>query len=159
MIFIVQSISDNGYSKKALFFQINKIVTDPSHSEVPDNTSTTPSAPELNENLLKIIGEEIPEKQVSSPPFQKDVANRWTKMLQNGICSEEKDNLIKKYPPTENCPLLASPQINPEVANVINDQVKRRDEKLSSHQNQIGAALSALGQLLTNLLSEEGGAT
>ncbi|CAH0548520.1 unnamed protein product [Brassicogethes aeneus] len=122
-----------------------------------DENATPPPTPELEGSILKIIGEELPDNHTYSPPFQKDVANKWTEMLKRGLNLEEKNNLIKKYPCAENCPLLASPKLNPEVSKVINDQITRRDEKLSNQQNQIGAALAALGQLLTHFLSEEGG--
>lgn len=46
--------------------------------------------------------------------------------------------------------------MNQEVALLAGQLVNSRDARLSSYQIQIGAAASALGQLLTSLLQEQG---
>lgn len=114
-------------------------------------------AEELDSSILAIIGKASLEQQVLAPPLQKDVASRWAMMLENGILEEEKNTIIKAYPQPENCLLLETPKLNPEVAKALNPQIERRDEKLAGLQSQIGGALSAVGQLLTSFLQEEGG--
>lgn len=112
---------------------------------------------ELDASILAILGEEYPPENSFGPAMHKDLAARWVLLLKNGLTGADQDTLIKRYPPSENCRLLGAPKLNPEVAAISNEQVSRRDQKLRNLQNQLGAALSALGQLLTAFLSEEGG--
>ncbi|CAH1971259.1 unnamed protein product [Acanthoscelides obtectus] len=124
-------------------------------------TNTTPiedgGSSILDASILALLGDEKPSADVLGPSIHVDLTSRWSFILSNGLSEASVNTLLKKYPPPENCPLLKCPRINPEVASAINEQVARRDSNLNGLQNQIGAALSALGQLASAVVSEEGG--
>lgn len=111
----------------------------------------------LDATILALLGDEKPSPEILGPDLHVDLATRWSFALQSGLSEDSVTSLMKKYPPAANCILLKGPRLNPEVASAINDQVARRDSNLLSLQDHIGAALSALGQLATALVSEEGG--
>ncbi|KAB0789977.1 hypothetical protein PPYR_15723 [Photinus pyralis] len=105
--------------------------------------------PALDENILSLLGK-LPSKSITSgPPLHKDVATRWITLINEGLVEEEKLSILRDYPPADNCLLLNSPKLNPEIAKALNIQIVKRDENLAELQNQIGGALSALGKLLT----------
>lgn len=112
----------------------------------------------LDASILALLGDETPSPELLGPNLHVDLVPRWSFALKTGLSEDSVASLMKKYPPAANCILLKGPRLNPEVASAINDQVARRDANLLSLQDQIGAALSALGQLATALVSEEGGA-
>nr|CAI5850807.1 unnamed protein product [Callosobruchus analis] len=62
--------------------------------------------------------------------------------------------LIDKYPPPDNAPLLGPPQLNRVVNQAISESVNRRDERLASLQRQLGASLSAIGLVVSDMLKE-----
>ncbi|XP_050312687.1 uncharacterized protein LOC126747827 [Anthonomus grandis grandis] len=109
---------------------------------------------DLNATVLSILGYDLAPKRNISPPFQKEVALSWEDMLKKGLLEDERVSLMNKYTPPENCPLLEAPKVNQEVLKVMRDVIARRDKKISELQNQVGSAISALGQALTNLLKD-----
>lgn len=130
---------------------------DPREDYVVDENRTPaaePSVTDLNQNVLSILGYDLSPAKNITPPFQKEVAVSWTSVLQKGLSEDERLSLMNKYSPPENCPLLKAPKVNPEVLSVTREVVARRDGKISDLQNQIGTAVSALGQTLTILLKD-----
>lgn len=65
--------------------------------------------------------------------------------------------LANKYPPIENCKLVAAPKVNPEIMMSLSDQHKSRDNRLADIQKWIGAGMTAIGKAISALLKEEGG--
>lgn len=68
---------------------------------------------------------------------------------------------MEKYPSPVNLHLAAkrfifAPKLNMEALNILSDQHLKRDQRLSKIQNQMGAALTAIGTTLTTLLQEQG---
>lgn len=112
--------------------------------------------PVLNSDILSLLGEDPLTPKINVLPLQKDLASRWENLLKNGLSEENRKQLIEKYPSPENCLLLCPPKVNPEVKAAVPSQALRRDDRLVSRQEQIGAALAAIGATISNLL-EEGG--
>lgn len=110
-----------------------------------ENEQNTPEndIPELNPQILSILGDDTPQIKTSGPPIQKDLALRWSNILKSGLKEEEKERLIGKYPPNENCLLLAAPNLNLEVVPALAESTVERDSRLLGLQNQIGAALAS----------------
>lgn len=130
----------------------------PSKSQGEDRGSTSGSQT-LDPTILALLGAECPTtpKEKLAPPLHTNLAAAWTRFVKNGLSEEEREKIIAKYPPPENCVILGTPKLNPEVQNIIPESLVRREARLMDHQNQVGAALSALGQLITFNLSQEGG--
>ncbi|VEN56046.1 unnamed protein product, partial [Callosobruchus maculatus] len=112
----------------------------------------------LDSSILALLGDEHPAPDPSGPSIHQDLATRWSFILNKGLSEEALTQLMKKYTPPGNCPLLKAPSVNLEVAAAVRELETRRDQKLAGQQSQIGSALSSLGQLTTALISEGGGA-
>lgn len=84
-----------------------------------------------------------------------NIASRWENILKQGLDGDTRSNLLGKYPPIGNCPLVEAPKLNLEVKASINELVLRRDARLGAIQNQIGASLGAIGKALTILVGQE----
>nr|CAH7766093.1 unnamed protein product [Callosobruchus chinensis] len=67
--------------------------------------------------------------------------------------ADKQKALLAKYPPPDNAPLLSPPQLNNVVNQAISEPVTRRDERLASLQRQLGASLSAIGSLISDMLN------
>ncbi|KAJ8980493.1 hypothetical protein NQ317_000609 [Molorchus minor] len=118
---------------------------------------TSPSqVKKLSSEVLKMIGQQGPSNEALGEAIHEDVARVWSTLLQNGMEAEVVKNLLMKYPPVENCRLVEAPKLNMEVKRAITQQHLERDERLAGVQNQLGAALGAVGKALTFCLEKEG---
>lgn len=115
-----------------------------------------PSSPELSQEQLNLLGSDTSNISVFGPKLQKDLTARWQTILQNGLGEEERAKILAKYLIPENCPLLSPPKLNPMVEKAVSESVARRDTRLVAIQNQIGSALTAVGNVITTLLKEGG---
>ncbi|KAJ8964279.1 hypothetical protein NQ314_005013 [Rhamnusium bicolor] len=90
--------------------------------------------------------------------FKKDVVAKWSRVINEGLNNEEKQSLLEKHPPPENCPFLSAPKLNEVVAGASTQAVLRRDVRLSNLQNQLGAGMTAIGRAISAIIpNEEGG--
>lgn len=121
----------------------------------PEESEETLDEPQLDASILALLGDKSTKGVEVGPVLQKDLAARWSALLKQGLPENDQEKIMAKYAPPENCSLLGSSKLNPEVTSVLNEQVTRRDAKLQNYQIQMGVALSALGQLLTHFLSEQ----
>ena len=81
-------------------------------------------------------------------PMNPNLVQVWRDILANGLPSDTRKELITKYPPRSNCPLLAAPRLNQEARIAISEVVARKDARLIAIQNQMGAGLSGLATAL-----------
>lgn len=93
------------------------------------------------------------------------LAQMWTPILQKGLHEEAKDSLISQYRTPENCKDLRAPKLNPEVANVLDDDSKHLDRIMQAKQDQLGLGITAIGNAMTlmmdniNLFNEGSGSS
>lgn len=124
--------------------------------DVEDPLSVTEVIP-LNENILKLLGNEGSATEKIAPSIHHDLAVRWELILKNGLDEGLRSDLINKYPPVKNCWLMAAPKLNLEVKAAISEMSYRRDERLAKVQAQVGASLSAIGRALSRLVEKKEG--
>lgn len=107
------------------------------------------------EEFLKILGDEgiIPEKK--GEDLHSSLNKRWTTILQDGITAETRDSIRKKYDIPNNCQLLIPPKLNEEVAAAMNESGLKRDKRISDKQATLAAAVSAIGQVLNSMLTQQ----
>ncbi|XP_043472730.1 uncharacterized protein LOC122505284 [Leptopilina heterotoma] len=89
----------------------------------------------------------------TSAPINKTLAEVWQKIMQIGLMKEARKDLAEKHPPAENCSMMEAPILNPELKNIIGSTGVKKDQFQVASQNQLGAAISALGSAITELLS------
>ncbi|XP_068990450.1 arginine/serine-rich coiled-coil protein 2-like [Neodiprion pinetum] len=70
---------------------------------------------ELAEATLGLLGDDPSKYNQRGPDIHVAVAERWTKILQDGLPIDQKRVLLGKYPTIGNCPLTKAPKVQPEI--------------------------------------------
>ena len=127
-----------------------------SSAVVRDLLSGSPSKqndPELDDEILCLLGESRKEKVPEGPPLHREIAARWASILSNGISDDEKTQLSQKFPSPSNCSFINGPALNAEVEAALSSFTLQRDKEIQLFQKQLGVGISALGSSLTKMLS------
>lgn len=109
--------------------------------------------PSLDEETLKLLGEDLPQKGSGQFILQQDIARMWNNWTSIGLEKDKLEELLKKYPRSGNCNLEA-PKVNPEIGAVMSEITSKRDKHFVESQQIIGSAMVALGTTLSTLLEE-----
>ncbi|KAI5646115.1 hypothetical protein NE865_02008 [Phthorimaea operculella] len=110
----------------------------------------------LDKDILAALGESTAEGPKFGPKIHENLARLWSPILLKGLGSKEmKEKLIKPYLIPENCPLLQSPKLNPEISAALSDASRFRDKRVESVQQHLGYGITAINRALTLLI--EGG--
>lgn len=123
-----------------------------------DNKSTNkgdkPGEPELSGEVLAAIGKRTFEERTLAPPLHSELVVRCKDVVEHGLPEEEKANLLKKYPPPENCLFLDPPKLNAEIKRIAQPTVISRDDRIVAKQRKITAALSAVAKAQMTLIKD-----
>ena len=109
---------------------------------------------QIPENVIKLLGEDGNKEEPKGGRVNTKLAERWEAILKGGLPKETLMELTLKYPPPENLMQVTAPKLNPEVNAAITQPMIARDKQMVQRQTQIGAAISALGNMLTNIIHE-----
>lgn len=90
---------------------------------------------DLDEETLKIIGEEPPENQ-KELEIHSSLVNRWNPWLKQELKKEVRDELLKKYSRAGTCS-LEPPILNPELS-TLNANILKKDRYFTFTQNLAG---------------------
>lgn len=110
---------------------------------------------ELDEELLDVLGEEIPASN-SQVKMNERLKKWWKGWMERGISEEVRKELLKKYPRDGEL-VTEAPKINLEVQRLLTEISKKRDEHFTKTQRCVGTAIASLGgaiSLLTEPSSE-----
>ncbi|VEN61797.1 unnamed protein product [Callosobruchus maculatus] len=125
-------------------------------TDAHSNTGGTDNLVPETVNINSILGDaELPEKCFSEPILE-ELVPRYEKVLLSGLKEEARVDLIKKYLPPENMKAIVPPKLNPEVKVAIQENTLKRDNRLSTLQEQIAAVISALVQFTSDLAKKGG---
>ncbi|KAI5646427.1 hypothetical protein NE865_01360 [Phthorimaea operculella] len=69
-----------------------------------------------------------------------------------GMSKDNKEKMLKEYLIPDNCRLLQSPKLNPEISAAVPDLARNRDKGLMSQQQQLGSGITAVNRTLDLLL-------
>lgn len=107
----------------------------------------------IDEDVVFLKEDTIKENGVSIPcsSFHPDIRETWTVWTRAGIPSKDQEELQKKYVPPK---FLQTPLVNPEILETLHRRPIEKDEFVRSSQEMVGSALTALGTVMTSLLSE-----
>lgn len=103
---------------------------------------------------FSFLGDDPKLLKKNGPPFHEELVKRWSNYLREGISVENRNDLIKKFPIPENCVALHSPKMNEEIRTVLSTQIQKNDRFFFNLQEQIGAGLTAIGQILNLKITE-----
>ncbi|RVE41599.1 hypothetical protein evm_013747 [Chilo suppressalis] len=124
----------------------------PVHSPAPQCTDDHREIPIEIENLLGLEGAPCAS---NAADLHESLVKRWVAILQNGLNSQTKSDLLMKYDAPNNCQLLVPPMINEEIMAALNESAIKRDKRICEQQKILGAAISASGNVLNQLIKEE----
>lgn len=123
----------------------------PITDNVVENTETP--APELDNTILEILGDDPTALNIFGDEIQKDLAVRLQHCATNGLSKEQRKVFKEKYLTPSNCKMINAPVLNAEIKVAVSEVVAKRDKAIETKQAQLACAISALSQALTRLLS------
>lgn len=133
----------------------NDIVTASTSKENNDEKTSDRTKP-LDDNFLKAIGKRIIIEKSFGPPLHDDLIVRWKDILKEGLPTEEKEELAKKYHQPKNCFFVEPPKISDDVKLFIaKDPVFERDERLVAKQEKVALCLAAASNLMTKIINKD----
>ncbi|XP_063375786.1 uncharacterized protein LOC134663353 [Cydia fagiglandana] len=110
---------------------------------------------DFDPDLLRALGEFEADTIEWGDNIHEDIAKHFQHILLNGLKKEAKEELNKKYLFPKNVPLSKAPTLNPEIAAMLTEASRNRDNRILAKQQQIGKALSGLGKAMASLLKKE----
>lgn len=126
---------------------------------VPVETSTKDEITVVNEDfdpeLLQALGVFEADTIEWGENIHEEIAKHFQHILLNGLKKVGKEDLHKRYLFPKNLPFSKAPTLNPEIAAMLTEASRNRDQRILAKQEQIGKALSGLGKAMTFLLKKE----
>lgn len=113
------------------------------------------SGMELDELTLGLLGNDLSKDTQKGPDIHVAVAERWDKIMRDGLSKDQKRDLQVKYPAIGNRPLTRAPKLNPEIKTALSALAIKKDHYQYLAQNQLGAGINAIGAALTEVLKAE----
>lgn len=123
-----------------------------SSNEIVDTSGAaqeTFADPKLSEEELKKLGIDLAATQTKEFKINSVLLPIWKHLLTNGLKDQERSDLLLKYPRFSADCNLEAPKLNKEVVKIMNVNAKVRDGHFVDSQNVIGAALSALNDVIS----------
>ncbi|XP_051175652.1 uncharacterized protein LOC127290874 [Leptopilina boulardi] len=130
--------------------RVDKLSTNGTNKTATKDAEKLPTKNE--EELLKLLGDGAADEITYGKAIHNNIAGMWSKILESGLPKDAKTKLIKKFQPAENCPTMGAPKLNPEIKSVMSSSAIKKDQYQVAAQIQLGAATSAVGEVLTTLL-------
>lgn len=118
-------------------------------------TPNQETASSLEPEILKALGEVTDTTPEFGPDVHKNLVQLWTPILKKGLTKENKEALMKEYQVPNNCKLLQSPKLNPEITAAVTDLCRNRDKKMATSQQQLGVATTAISQAFSIFLDTD----
>lgn len=119
--------------------------------DLTESVATEDSADTLSQELFGSVREET-----EAQPWNELVTQTWRDLTRNGLPADQRIAFLKKYSPSEELSFLKGPKLNPECKSALkNNAIVKRDEYCGLNQNQLGSALFAFGEAISDLLKPE----
>lgn len=120
-----------------------------------DSNKAIGAAADIPNEILELLGEAKKLDPELGTKIPEEVAERWGKILLDGLAKDQKETLKGKMLVPENFTLARAPKLNPEVASVLSDSAKNRDKHLEAAQNQLGTGIAGLVNLTKDLIQAQ----
>lgn len=112
-------------------------------------------APGLPADILEALGDPKGKEEIYGPKIPEEIAERWGRVLVDGLTKEHKQQLAEKHLVPDNFRLAKAPLLNPEIVPVLNDGARNRDKLMEKSQNQLGLGISELTNLASCVIRED----
>lgn len=121
----------------------------------PDTTPMLPLTPAVDPDLLSALGDCHTDTPDWGENILDDISHRWEPILKSGLTKDAREGITKKYLYPKNMALAKPPILNPEISAVVTETSRNRDVRVCSKQGQLGQALTAIGKVMTGLLTKK----
>lgn len=111
----------------------------------------------VSETDKLLMGDITSKTAALGPEIYPGIASRWSVICSEGLSKEAREKIIENNPTPSNCTGLRAPELNPEIkaAKSMSQVCLKKDGTKANTQNQVGAALTALGKAMTSLLLQK----
>ncbi|CAH1100603.1 unnamed protein product [Psylliodes chrysocephalus] len=96
--------------------------------------------PSLSGEILEVLGPKQATVSDVSEDIHKDLVSRWEQIIKKGLNSDDREELLKKYPYPQNFVSLYSPKIIPEINAAIDATTKKRNENITIKPKNNGSS-------------------
>jgi hypothetical protein len=127
----------------------------PGTSTTPASTPASAAPAPLPAQILEALGDPKAKDEPLGPKIQEEISKRWGRVLVDGLNKEQRQALHEKFLFPENFKLAKAPLLNPEIAPVLSEPVRNRDNLLQKSQNVLGRGISGLTNLTSSLIDED----
>ncbi|XP_030745405.1 uncharacterized protein LOC115874395 [Sitophilus oryzae] len=117
--------------------------------EIPNSLQDADQA-EINFDFFGI--KPVDRAQVGAA-MHNEIAVRWSAVLQSGLGSAQRNEIIGKYKIPENCLELLPPKTNEEIQPCLPESVAKHDNFITALQLQLGHGLAAIATVITKNLT------
>lgn len=119
----------------------------------PAATAFVQDVPELDPDLMEILGEDPTSTKEYGREIQKDLAIRLNHIATSGLSKENRKELRDRYLVPVNCKFIKAPTLNPEIRVSLLETQAKRDKGIEGKQVLTSCALSSISEAITALLS------
>lgn len=123
--------------------------------DTPVAEETASTVPDLDPSILAALGEITDDSPDFGEKIHDSLSKIFTPILKKGMPKDNRDKILKEYLIPENCTLLKSPILNPEMLAAIPESGRYRDKKMALSQQQLGQGITAVSRGLNLLLTKD----
>lgn len=124
-------------------------LTDVQELDVDNNNQTERSTDQI---LLKVLGANPKYDKKLGEDLHEEVSVRWDNYATKGVDKNIIEDLVKKFPPPNNCQALQAPKLNSEIEICLTREAKKQDVFITQLQTQTASVLSAIGILISDII-------
>uniref|UniRef100_A0ABD2WVK0 Uncharacterized protein n=1 Tax=Trichogramma kaykai TaxID=54128 RepID=A0ABD2WVK0_9HYME len=106
---------------------------------------------ELDADALEVLGVDPSKPQPAKNSLREELIVRWKNLIVNGLDPKLSDSFLEKYEPV---PELKAQRLNEEFLCSLSETHRKRDSYFVNTQNTAASALSAIGIVISSLLSD-----
>ncbi|CAG9823022.1 unnamed protein product [Phaedon cochleariae] len=106
----------------------------------------------IDPEILQLLGEDPSNPIQAGVPIPEELTKRWSVYCSSGLDKDTKTQIRDHWPLAPNCPALAGPKLNNEVAPLLKDAAMKQDAFIRNLQDRVGSAMSALGVAINLLM-------
>ena len=117
------------------------------HSQTVESKLSSTNANKTNkkaENVLDFLSKCVKKKKEVGPNIDSEYALQVTKILENGMGENEKEEIFEHSLPPENCERLDIIKVNSEIFNNAKKEVRAQDLQMQKIQKPLIASLNEL---------------
>lgn len=108
-----------------------------------------------DDDVIEILGDDPTQATEFGKDIHVGLANRLSHFITNGLNSDARKELCKKYLVPANCPRMVPPLLNPEIKVALPETSMKRDKGIEGRQKQLATALACLSDVMTSRMKDK----